>query len=279
MVKLVEYLEPNTTKHHLDKKVTRDFPRGYPGISGVGEPCLRKRQFEHFFAEVGAINARTQRIFSVGHLFEEIFYKEAREEGYEIWGDQQDLELLDGKLGGHCDGQIKNIPEAPKTTHVLELKTLNDKSWKDSQKNGVQKSKPVYYTQMQLYMKALKLDRALFVAINKNDCQYYIERVKIDRDHIDEQLNRTIDVFDSPVLLPRISDRISYYACGWCQYKDICHNNMPIRKTCRSCIGSKYVKGTVWNCFLKKKDLSRDDQIKACDEYQIQSMFEINGYK
>jgi len=277
MVGIVKFLEPNTTKHNLDKKSTKDFPRGYPGISGVGEPCLRKRQLEHYFAEKGEINARTQRIFSVGHLFEEIFYKEAREEGYEVWGDQQDLELLDGKLGGHCDGMIKGIPEAPKTTHVLELKTMNDKAWKDVLRNQVKKSKPVYYCQVQLYMKALKLDRALFVAINKNDCQYYVERIKSDNEYVKEQLNRTVDVFESEMLLPRISERRSYYACGWCTYKSICHENTPIRKTCRSCIASNYVKGMTWNCWLKKKDLTRAEQIDACEKYQIQTMFEPNG--
>ena len=79
--------------------------------------------------------------------------------GYEMFGEQSDLELLDGKLSGHNDGTIRGIPEAPKTLHVLEIKTMNDKSFKDTVKKGVSKSKPGYLIQMQMYMEAMSLDR------------------------------------------------------------------------------------------------------------------------
>lgn len=279
MGNLTQFLNTKTTKSELDKGVTRDFPRGYPGISGAGEECLRKRQFELHFCSKGEIPARTQRIFSVGHLFEDILNKELLELGYEVWGDQTEMTLLDGRLYGHNDGFIKGIPEAPKTTHVLEIKTMNDKAFKDVVKNRVKKSKPVYYTQMQLYMKAMKLDRALFIAINKNDCNYYIERVNRDKHHIDEVLNKTIDVFESEVLLQRISDKRSFYKCGWCDYKEICHDDAPIEKTCRSCIGSKFDKGMSWDCWRHDKKLTRNEQIEACPDHQIIEMFERNGTK
>ena len=279
MVNLVKYLNPITTKAELDKGVTVDFPRGYAGISGAGEPCLRKRQFDHYFTAKGEINARTQRIFNVGHIFENILNDELKALGYEMFGEQSNLTLLDGKLLGHNDGVIRGIPEAPKTVHVLEIKTMNEKAFKDVKKNGVRKSKWTYFVQMQLYAKAMKLDRALFIAINKNTCEYYIERVYKDKDVIDEVLNKTIDVFESEFLLPRISDKKSYYACGWCSYKDACHDSAPIEKTCRSCIASTFVKGIIWNCWRHKKDLDRDEQIVACKDYVIMEMFDRNGFK
>jgi len=279
MVNIVELLEPNTTKHNLDKSVARDFPRGYPGISGAGEECLRKRQFEHYFCGKGEISARTQRIFNVGHLFEDILNKELLGLGYEVWGDQTEMTLLNGRLFGHNDGFIKGIPEAPKTVHVLEIKTMNDKAFKDVCKKKVKLSKPVYYTQMQLYMKAMKLERALFIAINKNDCSYYIERVNKDSEHIKEVLNKTIDVLESEILLIRLSDKKTFFKCGWCNYKDICHSNAPIEKTCRSCIGSSFDKAVKWNCWRHDKKLDRNNQIEACEDYQIMEMFENNGFK
>jgi len=234
MANLKKYVNKNTTVKALDEKVIVDFPRGYPGISGAGERCLRKRQFDHHFCAKGEINARTNRIFSVGHLFEEILREELLECGYKVWGDQTSMTLLDGRVSGHNDGFIEGIPEAPKTTHILEIKTMNDKAFKDVKKKGVLKSKPVYYTQMQLYMEAMKLDRALFISVNKNDCEYYVERVKKDKDHIREVLDKTIDVLDSDVLLFRISDKQTFFECGWCDYKENCHNKKPVEKTCRS---------------------------------------------
>ena len=44
------------------------------------------------------------------------------------------------------------IPEAPKTWHVLEFKTHNSKSFAKLEKEGVQKSNPMHYAQMQVYM-------------------------------------------------------------------------------------------------------------------------------
>ncbi len=279
MVDITKFLNPNTTKHSLDKKVIKSLPRGYPGMSGIGEECLRKRQFEHYFCAKGEITARTQRIFRVGHLFEDILNDELKELGYEMFGEQTNLTLLDGKLSGHNDGTIRGIPEAPKTVHVLEIKTMNDKSFKDTVKKGVAKSKPTYMIQMQAYMKAMKLKRALFIAINKNDCEYYIERVYYDKELIDEVLRKTIDVFESKTLLHRLSEKRSFYKCSWCNYKGICFDSEPIEKTCRSCFGSKYLTGMDWECLKDKKILSRDDQIQACEDYQIMQMFEQNGVK
>ena len=277
MVNIVEFLEPNTLKHNLDKKVEREFPRGYPGMSGTGEECLRKQQFEHYFVAKGELQARTLRIFAIGHLFEEVFYKEAREIGCKIYGDQQDLVLLNGKLSGHCDGIIEGIPESPKTPHVLELKSLNNKSFNETKKKGVKESKPLYYAQVQQYMKALKLKRAMFVAINKDTCEYYMERIHYDGAYTKELLNKKLDVFESEMLLPRISDKKNFYKCGWCTYKDICHDNAPIEKTCRTCIASEYKTGMDWNCWKHDKILNRDEQIESCKDYNIIEMFMPNG--
>ena len=279
MVKLAEFLDINTLKGRLDEVVTRDFPRGYPGMSGTGEECLRKQQFEHYFVAKGKIQARTQRIFNIGHLFEEVFYKEARAIGCKIYGDQQDLVLLDGKLSGHCDGIIEGLPESPKTPHILELKALNNKSFNDTKKKGVKISKPLYYAQVQQYMKATKLNRAMFVAINKDTCEYHMERIHYNGTYTRELLEKKLDVFESEMLLPRISERKNFYKCGWCQYKDICHDDAPIEKTCRSCIASSYKTGMDWECWKHKKILTRDEQIESCDDYQVIEMFMSNGYK
>lgn len=279
MVDISKYLDTNTLKGKLDEVFVEDYPRGYPGMSGAGEECLRKQQFEHYFVDKNKLGARVLRIFAIGHLFEEVFYKEARDLGYKIYGDQQDLKLLDGKLSGHCDGIIEGIPESPKTPHVLELKSLNNKSFNDTKKKGVKESKPLYYSQMQLYMKATKLKRALFVAINKDNCDYYMERVYYDADYTKILLNKKIDVFESKTLLPRISENKSFYKCSWCNYKGICFGNEPIEKTCRTCFGSKYLTGMDWECLKDKRILSRDDQIRSCEDYQIMQMFEQNGVK
>src|SRR3546814_11494595 len=60
---------------------------------------------------------------------------------------------------------------------LWEMKALNNKSWNDTRCKGVEKSKPVYYVQMQTYMAYLGLGDypALFTALNKDTGEIYAE--------------------------------------------------------------------------------------------------------
>jgi hypothetical protein len=87
-----------------------------------------------------------------------------------------------GHFGGSLDGVAKGLPEAPKTPAVLEFKTHNDKSFTDLVKNKVQASKPQHYDQMNIYMGLMELDRALYMAVNKNTDDLYTEWVHFVQD-------------------------------------------------------------------------------------------------
>ena len=56
------------------------------------------------------------------------------------------------------------------------------KSFADLQKNGVAKSKPVHYAQMQVYMALTGMTRAMYLAVNKDNDELYSERVNADAD-------------------------------------------------------------------------------------------------
>src|SRR6185369_15095725 len=77
--------------------------------------------------------------------------------------------FINGHFGGTPDGIIRGIPEAPATWHILELKTSNDSRWTELSKKGVELACPEHYAQMQVYMVGAKLDRALYLAVNKDD--------------------------------------------------------------------------------------------------------------
>ncbi len=81
---------------------------------------------------------------------------------------------------GNADGIITGLPQAPKSPHLLEIKTASDKMFKDMQKSGVKKSKPEHYAQMQIYMKwsidqfgADGCQRALYFVVNKDNDDIY----------------------------------------------------------------------------------------------------------
>ena len=64
---------------------------------------------------------------------------------------------------------------------------MNDKSWRDTVKHGVSKSKPVYAAQMAIYQaymepafRAFSANPALFTAINKDSEGIWFELVPFD---------------------------------------------------------------------------------------------------
>ena len=76
-----------------------------------------------------------------------------------------------------ADGVVKNVPHNSES-HLLEIKTHNKKSFSALQRHGVKESKPEHYAQVQISMALGNLKRGLYVAVCKDDEQFYIERIK-----------------------------------------------------------------------------------------------------
>ena len=85
---------------------------------------------------------------------------------------------------GHADGQIELDErfEGCRRGEValLELKSMNDASFRKFQGKGVKSSHPTYYGQVQLMMGLSKINKSLFVCYNKNNSKYASELVPFD---------------------------------------------------------------------------------------------------
>jgi len=161
-----------------------ETPRCYLGASVLGDPDDRGLwlSFRGVFEQ--AFEGRILRLFRRGHLEEATAVDDLRAAGCLVshTGDDQLSVNLGGHLGGHADGIIESgVPEAPKTRHLWECKTHSKKSFDDVVKNGVRKSKPMHWVQMQCYMHGLGLTRALYYAVCKDDDAIYTERVEYDK--------------------------------------------------------------------------------------------------
>ena len=90
-----------------------------------------------------------------------------RRAGVEVWeadehGRQFRVSAVGGHFGGSLDGAARGLVEAPEKLHVLEFKTSGDKPFRDLVKNGVEKSKPEHFAQMQAYMHLMGIDHRKF---------------------------------------------------------------------------------------------------------------------
>lgn len=203
--------------------------RNYLGASSIGEECDRKLWYS-FHEPIKVDDPRVHRIFDLGHLLESYCLSMLKHAGYEVFYEEsgEQFGFTDEEIAGHCDGVII-IDDHP---HLLEIKTANDKRFAEMVKDGVEKSDPVYFTQMQVYMKYMELDRALFFAINKNTSALHMEIVKYEKIKADYAINRGKEIVrGEKEEAKRKYSSPSFYRCKFCNYRSKCWGIVPDEKS------------------------------------------------
>lgn len=185
-------------------------------------------------------------------------------------GRQFRFTALGGHHGGSQDGRILGVPQAPKTWHLLELKTINEKGFNDLRKNGVAKAQPKHWAQMQTYMRATGLRRALYVSVCKNDDRIHAERVYYDQEAAEQLFATARRVVFSPVPLSKISDKKDFFACQFCEHRPHCQMEQPqtIETNCRTCKFSQPKEDGRWWCTKHEDHLSLNWQKMGCDHHE-----------
>ena len=103
-----------------------------------------------------------------------------------------------GIFGGSMDGACLGVPDAPKTWHCLEYKTHSLKSFNALVSKGVKEAKPEHWAQMQCYMNWAGLERALYVAVCKDDDRLHLERIDADKTAAKALMERAQRIIEAP---------------------------------------------------------------------------------
>lgn len=284
MAKLPE--QDTTTKRIFElyeKSANNDY-REHLGASVIGEECERKLWLTFRWAKEIKHEGRVLRLFESGKREESRVLQNLRDCMFEVLdtidGKQINYSLFGDHFGGSVDGMILGIPEAPKTWHLVELKTHNDRSFKDLVKKGVRESKPVYWAQMQMYMGMSQtqgphpLNRALYIGVNKNDDSMHYERFEYDKDAFSALKGKALRIIEAVNPPPRASDTPTKPPCVYCAFKSFCHapsDPLPIEDlpsiNCRNCLHSTPGLNGDWACELRGEGLSLDRQRVGCGEH------------
>jgi hypothetical protein len=257
-----------TTLGEISKLSEKQEHRPYLGMSQIGHSCSRYLWYSFRWCYSEQHSARLLRLFNRGHREELAIIETLSKIGIICYGDQTEVVMAHGHSKGHCDGMCIRVPEAPKTEHLTEYKTMSDKYFKEVCKLGVKASKPIYFAQCQIYMKKLKLTRALFVAVNKNDDSMYIERIPYEPE-IGKMLERRAeDIILSEKPMKKEFDS-TWYECKWCGARDICHFNKVPDKNCRTCEYCDIIPEGKWECSKHELELSVGQQRIGCNKYQL----------
>jgi hypothetical protein len=238
----------------IDRKMeeTREEPRPHLGASLLGHPCDRYLWLSFRWAVFEKFEGRMLRLFRRGQREEYSIVEDLRSIGIEIHstGGEQSRVDFGSHVSGSIDGIIESgVPEAPKKRHVAEFKTHNEKSFKDLISKGVKESKPRHWCQMQVYMLGTGIDRALYVAINKNDDTYYTERVRFDKEAAQALVDRGHRIALSDRLPEPLSADPTWWQCKFCPCCEFCHKTHLTREiNCRTCAHATATKDSTFTC-------------------------------
>lgn len=264
--------------------------RYHLGASLIGKACERALWYDFRWATRSKFEGRILRLFETGQLEEARIVANLISTSVQI----HDHEYLDpdryvedydkpvkqigvrdefGHFGGSLDGMGIGVLEAPATWHVLEFKTHHEKSFNSLKKDGVEKSKPRHYAQVQVYMHLIGATRALYVARNKNTDELHSERIHYDVTFAIRMLakaNRVIQAARPPA---KISNNPSWFECRFCDHYDVCHGEAMPERHCRSCMHSTPVEGGVWACAQAEfhgayVDIAREVQEMGCPSHR-----------
>jgi len=249
--------------------------RPHLGASLIGHDCERYLWLTFRWAKQSTFDGRMLRLFDTGNQQEARLVKDLRSIGVEVSehdenGAQWRFSAIGGHFGGAMDGAGKGLPEAPETWHVLEFKTSNAKSFAALQRNGVEKSKPQHWAQMQVYMHQFDLSRAAYIVVNKDNDDIYVERVNYDKAAANKFLTRAARIVSATEPAIQIGDTADSFICKFCHFKEQCHGTEAPQVNCRTCCHSTAeLDGDArWSCAQRSIDLDVGQQRQACDQHR-----------
>jgi hypothetical protein len=244
--------------------------RAHLGASLIGTECERALWYALRWATRAQHTGRLLRLFETGNLAEGRFVADLRRIGVTVLdldpatGRQWNVRDASGHFGGSMDAVAIGFAEAPKTWHVCEFKTHGHKSFAKLVAEGVERSKPLHWAQMQAYMQMAGIDRAFYLAVCKDTDELYQERIRHDADAGLRILAKAARIVGAERPPTRISDDPAWWQCRFCDHHSVCHDGAAVERHCRSCLHASPVDGGGWHCSRHGVALSRGDQDAGC---------------
>ena len=253
-----------------------DWRRPHLGASQIGdEACMRKLWYGFRWAQERVLDGRTRALLERGKREEKRVARLLRavgmtvEERDHVTGKQRRVSFLGGHFGGSADGIVLGVFEAPKTWHLLEVKTANRKNFDRIEKEGVRAAMPGHFAQAQTYMHGLKLKRCLYVCVCKDDDRIYVERIRYDKQYADGLVQKAKLVIEAPAPLTRIKDDPTWYECKFCDYRPVCHAMQAERleRNCRTCASATPLDDGSWRCDHFRLPIDERAQRDGCPQH------------
>lgn len=189
--------------------------------SGIGHPCPRHIWFKAVQGLEEPISPKTRRIFDTGTLLEPLIVRTLQEDGW-------DCEYNQGSQEAECLVTIPVCPGVEIQGHhdvvatqdgqrvMLDIKTMNDKSYMWWRKKGTYATHLNYATQVSIYAHAHGIPLAGIAGWNKNNCEYHVEVFPTDGALVQEAIEKA--AFISQCLEPPEPGDLPGWCCNYCGF-------------------------------------------------------------
>ena len=237
--------------HYKDKR--KNAHRPHLGGSQIGNECKRALFYQFRWAWSPDFDGRMLRLFETGDREEIRVVENLEAIGLEVWavdpetGDQIRATAHGGHFALSLDGVVRGLKQSSQP-HVFECKTMNTKGFKDLKSKGVQVSKPIYWSQMQVGMHLCDLERALFVTVCKETDDIYMERVRLDKAEATRLVAKAGEVIFAEEPPAKLNEDPSYYLCKFCSFHPVCHGGKLPEVSCRTCAHVTPEQDGTWSC-------------------------------
>lgn len=199
--------------------------------SRIGTLCDRAL----FYSVAGAeeiTTEKSQRIFELGKVLEPVIVSWLRNDGWNVKRNMFDstnegmslsLEVSGGTITAHPDCIISR-DDSPLI--LADIKTMNDRSFRSLKRDGTVKSHPQYADQLTIYAQALRecghnIEQLAIVALNKNNCEGYIDFFTFEPERYEALKERAERIFTCDEA-PEQGERFQGWCCDYCGYSHLC---------------------------------------------------------
>lgn len=256
----------------IDSKLEQqpEQPRPHIGCSTLGHACDRYLWLSFHWAVAPSYPGRLLRLFKRGQDEESSVIKYLTMIGARVLS-QQKMVDFSGHVSGSIDGVMTGLPGHELDHVLLEIKTHNRKSFNELEKKGVQAAKPVHYIQMQCYMHGLKLTKALYYAVCKDDDRIHSEIVLYDQHEALAAIERGQAIALSQRMPEPMSANPDYYVCKMCAMHEFCHKTQFTKKVnCRTCRHAIAKNDSTWRCSIfNDNPIPYHYQLTGCDSHVL----------
>lgn len=213
--------------------------------SNVGDECERRIQLgvwptfqpeSPLTIRKAPLDEKTRVVFARGHETEPLVANWLRDAGFVLSttttvGDvsrQHGFIVARGDIKGFADGIVLDSPialNAPAGGILWEHKTLGNKGFNASWRNGVIKYAPRYGAQAQILMAYMGAGSSLFSLLNADTGELAFELVPFDPIAAQAASDRAVRILQATRagdLLPRVAADSDSFPCRYCRFKETC---------------------------------------------------------